>query len=238
MKIGIIGTGRLGICMALCLDNVGYEVYCYDINKVLLNNIKNKTLETNEPRVKEYLLHSSLQVLENEKDIVNICDIIFIFIQTPSKKNGEYEHLYIDNFLDKIKNITDDHKIIVISSTVMPEYTDAIINKVNKNIEICYNPTFIAQGSIIDNLTYPEIILLGSYSIKTTDIIKNIHKKIIKNNPDIHIMTPLEAEITKISINCFITSKITYANMIGDLLVSKNITPTEKKNETNLFIFI
>jgi UDPglucose 6-dehydrogenase len=230
MKIGIVGTGRLGICMGLCLDNVGYEVYCYDINKALLNNIKNNTLETNEPKVKEYLLHSNLQVLENEKDIVNICDIIFIFIQTPSKKNGEYEHSYIDNFLDKIKNITDDDKIIVISSTVMPEYTDTIINKVNKNIEICYNPTFIAQGSIIDNLTYPEIILLGSYSIKTTDIIKNIHKKIIKNNPEFHIMTPIEAEITKISINCFITSKITYANMIGDLLVSKNINPENVLN--------
>jgi UDP-glucose 6-dehydrogenase len=43
-------------------------------------------------------------------------------------------------------------------------------------------------------------------------------------------MTPIEAEITKISINCFITSKITYANMIGDLLVSKNINPENVLN--------
>lgn len=230
MKIGIVGSGRLGICMALCLDNAGYDVYCYDINKILLDNIINKTLETNEPKVKELLLNSKLKVLETEKDIVQTCDIIFIFIQTPSKKNGEYEHSYIDYFLDKIKNITDDEKIIVISSTVMPEYTDAVINNIEENIKICYNPTFIAQGSIIDNLTNPEIILLGSYSKKTTDIIQNIHKKIIKNNADIHIMTPIEAEIAKISINCFITSKITYANMIGDLLISKNINPNNVLN--------
>ena len=230
MKIGIVGSGRLGICMALCLDNAGYDVYCYDINKILLDNIINKTLETNEPKVKELLLNSKLKVLETDKDIVQTCDIIFIFIQTPSKKNGEYEHSYIDYFLDKIKNITDDEKIIVISSTVMPEYTDAVINNIEENIKICYNPTFIAQGSIIDNLTNPEIILLGSYSKKTTDIIQNIHKKIIKNNADIHIMTPIEAEIAKISINCFITSKITYANMIGDLLISKNINPSNVLN--------
>jgi nucleotide sugar dehydrogenase len=230
MKIGIVGSGRLGICMALCLDNAGYDVYCYDINKILLDNIINKTLETNEPKVKELLLNSKLKVLETEKDIVQTCDIIFIFIQTPSKKNGEYEHSYIDYFLDKIKNITDDEKIIVISSTVMPEYTDSVINNIEENIKICYNPTFIAQGSIIDNLTNPEIILLGSYSKKTTDIIQNIHKKIIKNNADIHIMTPIEAEIAKISINCFITSKITYANMIGDLLISKNINPSNVLN--------
>ena len=60
MKIGIVGSGRLGICMALCLDNAGYDVYCYDINKILLDNIINKTLETNEPKVKELLLNSKL----------------------------------------------------------------------------------------------------------------------------------------------------------------------------------
>jgi UDPglucose 6-dehydrogenase len=43
-------------------------------------------------------------------------------------------------------------------------------------------------------------------------------------------MTPIEAEIAKISINCFITSKITYANMIGDLLISKNINPSNVLN--------
>jgi len=62
MKIGIVGSGRLGICMALCLDNAGYDVYCYDINKILLDNIINKTLETNEPKVKELLLNSKLKV--------------------------------------------------------------------------------------------------------------------------------------------------------------------------------
>ena len=153
MKIGIVGSGRLGICMALCLDNAGYDVYCYDINKILLDNIINKTLETNEPKVKELLLNSKLKVLETEKDIVQTCDIIFIFIQTPSKKNGEYDHSYIDYFLDKIKNITDDEKIIVISSTVMPEYTDAVINNIE---EIFYRENSV--GDALQSIARDQII--------------------------------------------------------------------------------
>jgi UDP-glucose 6-dehydrogenase len=60
--------------------------------------------------------------------------------------------------------------------------------------------------------------------------IELIHKRIIKNNTSFHKMKPMEAEIAKISINCFITSKIAFANMIGDLLISKNINPDNVLN--------
>lgn len=230
MNIGIIGTGRLGICMALCLDNAGFNVICYDINENILENIKNRNIETNEPRVKDLLEKSNIKIANKEEDIINQCDILFIFIQTPSINSGEYDHSYIDNFFNKCIDI-ETHKILVISSTVMPEYTDNIIHKLNnKNLDICYNPTFIAQGSIIDNLINPELILIGGYSIDAMNTIELIHKRIIKNNTSFHKMKPMEAEIAKISINCFITSKIAFANMIGDLLISKNINPDNVLN--------
>jgi nucleotide sugar dehydrogenase len=231
MKIGIIGTGKLGLCMALCLDQVGFDVYCYDINETLSNSIKNKSLETNEPLVNDLLSKSDLKIMKSDFDIVDLCDVIFIFIQTPSLSSGEYDHTFINTFINKYDKSFFDSKVIAISSTVMPEYTDMLIDKLkNTNINICYNPTFIAQGSIINNLINPELILIGGHSKDAIDIIKNIHIKITKNNPSFHIMTPFEAEITKISINCFITTKISYANMIGDLLVSKNINPNNVLN--------
>jgi nucleotide sugar dehydrogenase len=235
MRIGIIGTGRLGICMALCLDAVGFDVTCYDINKTLMNDINTKTLDSNEPCVTEMLKNSNLKVADKEEDIVIGYDVIFVFIQTPSLHSGGYDHSYIDAFINKCVNIdykkTDIRKVIAISSTVMPEYTDSIMQKLNdKGIDICYNPTFIAQGSIIANLVNPELILIGGYSYDAMDTIEAIHKKIVKNNASFHRLTPYEAEITKISINCFITTKIAFANMVGDLLKSKNIVPTNVLN--------
>lgn len=237
MQIGIIGTGRLGICMALCLDNAGFDVSCYDINKKMLNDIENKALKTNEPNVTELLKKSNLKIAEKEEDIIQSCDVIFVFIQTPSLHSGEYDHSYIDTFVNKCVSMqynNDINKIIAISSTVMPEYTDSVIKKFedsrNTKISVCYNPTFIAQGSIISNLTNPELILIGGHQSSAINTIESIHKKIIKNDTVFHKMTPLEAEITKISINCFITTKISFANMIGDLLISKNIVPNNVLN--------
>jgi len=240
MRIGIIGTGRLGICMALCLDEAGFDVTCYDINQKLMHDIKVKTLETNEPGVTDLLKKSNLKIADKEEDVITGCDVIFVFIQTPSLQSGGYDHSYIDSFINKCMNINYEkkentqRKVIAISSTVMPEYTDSIVNKLNKynsiGINVCYNPTFIAQGSIIANLINPELILIGGYSNNSMNTIESIHKKIIKNNASFHKMTPLEAEITKISINCFITSKIAFANMVGDLLISKNIVPNTVLN--------
>lgn len=239
MRIGIIGTGRLGLCMSLCLDAYGFDVTCYDINKSLLHDIKNKVLDTNEPAVKTFLKTSTLNIANTEEEIIGKCDVIFVFIQTPSLHSGEYDHTFINGFVDKCINICEntqynDNKIIVISSTVMPEYTDSIIKKFKDrnilNIDVCYNPTFIAQGSIIENLMNPELILIGGYSDSAMNIIASIHYKIVQKSVELHKMSPLEAEITKISINCFITTKIAFANMVGDLLISKNIVPNKVLN--------
>ena len=226
IQIGIIGTGRLGICQALCLDSVGYDVYCYDINKELMHNIKNKTLQTNEPFVAEMLRNSKLKVAESEEFILKTCSVILVFIQTPSDTSGEYDHSYIDMFVSKCASMKQDiKKVIAICSTVMPEYTDSIVDKL-KDYDVCYNPTFIAQGSIIDNLINPNLILIGGHSVEAMNIIESMHKKVVRNDASIHKMTPLEAEVCKISINCFITTKISFANMIGDLLISKGYEPS------------
>jgi nucleotide sugar dehydrogenase len=226
MHIGVVGTGRLGLCQALCLDAAGFDVICYDTNKVLLENIKNKCIVSNEPLVCEMLQKSNMSVVESDDEIIGLCNIIFVFIQTPSKADGKYDHSFIDMFVDKCVSLgyQDKKKHIVISSTVMPEYTDSVIEKLEKlNYDVCYNPTFIAQGSIIQNLLYPNMVLIGGKCLDTMRMIDDIHRAFVKNNAPIHKLLPLEAEITKISINCFITTKISFANMIGDLLHSKGL---------------
>ena len=119
--------------------------------------------------------------------------------------------------------------IIVINSTVISEYCDSIKEKLKSyNISLCYNPSFIAQGSIINNIINPDIILIGIDDDGNTNYNKivDIYDKILINdNGNYKRMNLLESEITKLSINCFITTKITYANMIGDYLINKNCDP-------------
>lgn len=229
-SIGIVGCGKLGICYALSFAKAGFDVYCYDINKSIMTKIKNSKYNYIEPKIndmiKEY--NSKLIIAEDLNDLLNNCNIIFSYIQTPSLDDGGYNHEYIDNFINDCIKIgkQQELKTIVISSTVMPNYCNKILEKIKDyNYDICYNPSFIAQGSIINNIINPDFILIGIESNNYSNII-NIHKKIIEKDIKFKVMNLLEAELTKIAINCFITMKISYANLIGDFAKSLNCNPS------------
>jgi len=239
INIGIVGVGKLGICYAIILAKAGYKVFIYDINISILDNVKNDTYNYNEEGLNELIskYKSNLILAYNLTDIYNNCDIIFTYIQTPSLENGLYNHKYIDNFIDESLTINNiNNKIIIINSTVIPEYCNSIKDKLkSKNLSLCYNPSFIAQGSIINNIINPDIILIGiddDIDDYNYNKIIEIYNKIFIDNDNYENskgkykkMNLLEAEITKLSINCFITTKITYANMIGDYLINKNCNP-------------
>ena len=235
INIGIVGVGKLGICYAIILAKSGYKVFIYDINKIILDNIKNNIYNYNEPGLNNLIseFKSNLILSYDLNDIYNNCDIIFTYIQTPSLDNGLYNHEYINNFIDETLKIDNkEDKIIIINSTVIPEYCNSIKEKLKlNNFSLCYNPSFIAQGSIINNIINPDIILIGldeDNNNNNYNKIVDIYDKILINNNDktkYKKMNLLEAEITKLSINCFITTKITYANMIGDYLINKNCNP-------------
>jgi nucleotide sugar dehydrogenase len=239
-NIGIVGVGKLGICYAIILAKAGYKVFIYDINISILDNIKNDTYNYNEEGLNELIskYKSNIILAYNLIDIYNNCDIIFTYIQTPSLENGLYNNKYIDNFIDEtltIENNNVNEKLIIINSTVIPEYCNSIKDKLkSKNFSLCYNPSFIAQGSIINNIINPDIVLIGidDDSNDYYNRIIEIYNKIFIDNDNYEYskekykkMNLLEAEITKLSINCFITTKITYANMIGDYLINKNCNP-------------
>ena len=250
-NLGIVGVGKLGICYAIIFAKTGYKVYIHDINISILDNIKNDTYNYNEPGLNDLIseFKSNIILSYDLNDIYKNCDIIFTYIQTPSLENGLYNHEYINNFIDETLKFNDNDndnnnndndndnnnnndKMIIINSTVIPEYCNSIKEKLkSNNFSLCYNPSFIAQGSIINNIINPDIILIGLDENENNENnynkIVDIYDKILINNDKNKYkrMNLLEAEITKLSINCFITTKITYANMIGDYLINKNCNP-------------
>jgi hypothetical protein len=82
---------------------------------------------------------------------------------------------------------------------------------------ISYNPEFIAQGDIVKGFENPDMILVGTREESLKIKMREIYGKMAKNNPIFCFMTPLEAELVKISLNGFVTTKISFANMISDL---------------------
>jgi UDPglucose 6-dehydrogenase len=221
-SVGLIGVGRLGICMALSMERAGYNVVCMDTNERILDAINRKDMESHEPSVTELLRASrNLSTTTSYADMFSVCDIVFVVVPTPSLMDNTYDHKYIEQVVTEVcgLGVQSTKKVLVISCTTMPEYCAFLRERLaSYNIDICYNPEFIAQGDIMYGFEHPDIVLIGSHDDVATQKVCSIYQRVCKNNPSYCVMSLTEAEITKVSLNCFITMKIAYANMIGDLV--------------------
>ena len=225
MKVGIIGSGRLGLCFALLCESVGYEVNIYDIDKDYLENLKNRKFSTTEPEVQNLLKHSkNLNIFNEFEEVVLASDLVYTFVPTPSNLDGSYNIDIVNEIANNFKKLESkitNKKYFIIGSTVNPGDSAKIGNLFDSSkVDVIYNPEFIAQGSIIKDLRSADLVLVGinKENKKVLSYIKEIYKNIQDIEINYQVMSTTAAEITKISINCFLTTKISFANVIGEIL--------------------
>jgi len=233
-NITVIGVGKLGICFALQLEKVGFNIIGVDLNEEFVSNLNRKKIDSAEPNVDQYLKESKNFFATTDIDLgIQHSDIIFLFVATPSLNNGRYNHSQIDRVSKQIINFgkVEKPKHLIIGCTTMPGYCDKLKEELcNYGYTVTYNPEFIAQGSIMSDLVKPDIVLIGEDNKKIGERIKEIYSKLVINNPIYHHMSRKEAEITKIALNCFLTTKIAYANMVGDIAIASDSDPVKILN--------
>ena len=225
MKIGVIGTGRLGICFSLILSKYLEEVNVYDKNLEYLKLIDEKQFNSPEPYVNELINENkNLNFCYNLSELIESSEIIYTFVDTPSNQDGTYDISNLQNVIeDCLLEDSFKEKVFVIGCTVNPGDSQNISNRLSSNnIETFYNPEFIAQGSIVDDLENADLVLIGGKKNKNSEDLVSIYEKFMKKTPNFSILSYTSAEITKIAINSFLNTKITFANMIGDILIKSN----------------
>jgi nucleotide sugar dehydrogenase len=136
----------------------------------------------------------------------------------------------LDEFFSRIEGMNPRGKHFVIGCTVMPGYTRAAQTTLDKfGATVSYSPEFIAQGSIIRDFTFPDIVLIGTSTEAAGDALEEVYGNCCELSPDygeIKKMSPVEAEIVKIGVNGYVTAKITYANLVGDLCRTLKANPS------------
>jgi UDPglucose 6-dehydrogenase len=227
-NISVIGIGKLGLCFALTLEKAGYNVVGLDSNQDYVNSINQKSFKSDEKDVDHLLLKSkNFQSTTDLSKTMEHSDLIFVVVATPSLPCGRYDHSQVDSLVDSVKKLgVKADKDFVICCTTMPSYCDEIQEELKGyGYIVSYNPEFIAQGTILRDQAKPDMVLIGEGSRKSGDLIEEVYVRMTENNPRICRMSRTEAEICKISLNCFLTTKISFANMVGDIAVNSNCKP-------------
>jgi nucleotide sugar dehydrogenase len=230
MKIGVIGAGRLGLTFALLCEKAGYNVLVSDKREDYVQNLNQGVCITNEPMIQKMLFEVyDFSATTDNIEIIRECDVIFTFVATPSTMDGNYDTSKVfevanDFFTASQLEIPVYDKKFIIGCTTNPGDVEQIQDKLRMfNIQVAYNPEFIAQGEIVKGLEQSDIVLIGTEYPELGNMLVKIYEKLQTTPVNAHIMSSKAAEVTKIGINCFLTTKISYANMMGDILMKAGL---------------
>jgi nucleotide sugar dehydrogenase len=222
MKVGVVGAGRLGICFALLLEQAGYKVIASDIREDYVKSLRERKIVTNEPGVQELLSKAqNITFKTGNREVIEECDILYTLVATPSLPDGSYDVSAVWRVIEDVKNVDFSvrGKTLIVGCTTNPGDCDSFQDKLNEcGVNVFYNPEFIAQGSIIQDLQRADMVLIGGHDNDVYDQLCAMYRAIQVTEPKINFMSPKAAEIVKLATNCFLTTKISYANMLGEVM--------------------
>jgi len=228
-NIGVIGIGRLGLCFSLTLERGGYNVLGLDINEDYVKSINDKTFNSYEKNVNTYLKKSkNLKATTDLRKVIDFSDIFFVTLRTESLPSGKYDHAQVETFLERLISLgkLENPKDLVICCNVCPGYSNEIQDRLeDHNYIVSFNPEWVAQGTILHNQSYPDLVVIGEANKESGDKIEKIYKNICLNDPLVYRMDRLSGEITKVGLNCFLTTKLSYANMLGEIAIKSGVDP-------------
>jgi UDPglucose 6-dehydrogenase len=230
-KLSVIGLGKLGSPMAAVFAAKGYRVVGLDLNPAFVGALNNGEAPVAEPRLQQMIEagRANLRATTDYDDAVKNSDVSFIIVPTPSAADGFFSNKFVIEAVEAIGRALrakPGYHLVAVTSTVMPGSTGGEIQKaleqasgrpVGDRLGLCYNPEFIALGSVVNDMLLPDMILIGESDEKAGEILEHIYRRSTESNPHIARMNLVNAELCKISVNTYVTTKISYANMIADM---------------------
>ena len=231
MKIGIIGTGYIGLTEGLCFAQLGQHVICYDIIKEKIEQL-NKGIptlfeENIETLLKDNLAKKMIEFTDDLEVVMKGSDIVFLCVNTP--ENPETGECDLSQILTSTKSICEMSEkignkffILAVRSTV-PVGTNKKIKehmlKINPKLNYlqCSNPEFSRQGSAIYDFMNPDRIIVGVDDDKCKEQMSLVYKPLTDKGFPIFFTNIETAEMIKYSSNTFLNIKIGFINEICDM---------------------
>ena len=231
MRLSIVGLGKLGAPMAAVMAHKGHSVIGVDVNPASVAALQDGRAPVNEPGLPEMIEanRERLAATQDYGEAVLGSEVTFIIVPTPSDPGGRFSMRYVLSAAEKIgaalRGKTAWH-LVVLSSTVMPGSTGGELlpaleaasgKRCGTGFGLCYNPEFIALGSVIRDMLNPDMILIGESDERSGALLERLYTGVCDSNPRIRRMNYVNAELTKLSVNTFVTTKISYANMLAQV---------------------
>jgi len=227
-KLSVFGLGKLGACMAATFAQRGFEVIGVDINAEAARKINTGEPPVDEPLLAETITGAKgrLRATTKANEAVET-DASFFIVPSPSLTDGSFSNEFLMRALQPVAQAVraarkKNHLFVVSSTTtpgscrqvIIPMLEQQIGGKCGQSFGFCYNPEFIALGNVVRGLLEPDLVLIGESDRRNGDLLEALYLQYNTNRPTIARMSITSAELAKISVNSYITAKISFTNQL------------------------
>lgn len=232
MRIGVVGTGYVGLVSGTCFAEFGIEVCCVDKDTDKIARLKKGEIPIYEPGlddlVEKQVKAGRLSFTTDLAVAMEGAEAVFIAVGTPSRKeDGHADLTYVYEAAREIIRAAKGYTVIVTKSTV-PVGTAREIEKIVReegregDIDVCSNPEFLREGAAINDFMRPDRVVIGASSERAIDVMKQLYRPLYLNETPMVITSPETSEIIKYAANAFLATKISFINEIANLCEAAN----------------
>ena len=230
MKIAIVGTGYVGLVTGTCFAEMGTEVFCVDVDKVKIENLKKGIVPIYEPGLDEMVARNSqagrLHFMTDLKECLNEVEVLFCAVGTPPDEDGSADLKYVLEVARTVGRYMNKYILVVTKSTV-PVGTAQKVKRaikdeqakrnVNIEFDIASNPEFLKEGAAVKDFMSPDRVVVGVESERAKKLMTKLYKPFMLVNFRVIFMDIPSAEMTKYAANSMLATRISFMNDIANL---------------------
>lgn len=225
MKVGIIGTGYVGLPTGVGLAELGNDVVCVDkdIKKIEALNAGKLTLY--EDGLEEMFIRNvksgKLKFTTSMKEGVENADLVMIAVGTPPDpitKEADLQYIYAA--AEELAEYLQGYTVVATKSTV-PVGTGDVVEKLiaqknpNADFDVVSLPEFLREGFALYDFFNPDRIVVGANTERAAKVIGELYKP-FESKTKLLFVKRRSSETIKYASNAFLAIKIHYINEMAN----------------------
>ncbi len=230
-RVSVVGLGKLGACLAATFAQRGFTVVGVDIDPRPVARLNQGLAPVCEPGLDAMVAanHGRLSATQDHAEAVAATDLTVILVATPSDAAGGFALDYAAAAAEAVGRALRRQRayhLVAVQSTVMPGATEGSLlplieeasgKRCGRDFGLGYVPEFVALGSVLHDMQYPSLVVLGAHDERAGDLLETVYRRYVCNDPPIWRMSIVNAELAKITLNAYITMKIAFANTLAEV---------------------
>ena len=228
MKLGIVGTGYVGLVTGACFAEMGNSVVCIDIDEQKVRNLRAGIIPIHEPGLEELVLENvgsgRLIFSTDLSEALEDAEVVFIAVGTPASEDGSADLSHVLEVARSIGRTLVQPIVVVDKSTVPVGTADEVRETIQLELDarglaldfdVVSNPEFLREGSAVNDFMYPDRIVVGAEEPRSQRVMEELYASFSKKQDRIQFVGIRDAEMIKYAANAMLATKISFMNEVA-----------------------